>query len=66
MGYFNLPDVNWQYHAADTNWSRRFLTHLGLMGELAIGGHLEHEAVKFKIIGDRRKTAIKTSTLDMQ
>ena len=39
------------------------------MGEMEIGGHLghsDHEAVKFKIYGDRRKTASKTSTLDMR
>lgn len=28
MGDFNLPEVNWEYHTADTNSSRRFLQHL--------------------------------------
>ena len=28
MGEFNLPDVNWEYHTAGTNRSRRFLNHL--------------------------------------
>ena len=28
MGDFNLPDVNWEDHTADTSRSRRFLTHL--------------------------------------
>ncbi|GAB0207904.1 mitochondrial enolase superfamily member 1 [Grus japonensis] len=95
MGDFNLPDVNWEHHTADTSRSRRFLKHLddsflvqllkeptrkgalldlllvnreGLVGEVAIGGrlgHSDHEVVEFKIFGDRRKTATKTSTLDM-
>ena len=86
MGDFNLPDINWEYHIAETKRSRRFLKHLddnflvqvqreptrkgalldlllvnreGLVSEVAIGGHLghsDHEAVKFKIFGDRRKT----------
>ena len=37
-------------------------------GDVAIGGHLghnDHEAVEFKIFGDRRKTATITSALDM-
>lgn len=40
----------------------------GLVSEVAIGGLLGHsdlEVVKFKIIGDRRKTVTKTSTLDL-
>ncbi|GAB0203307.1 hypothetical protein GRJ2_002796300 [Grus japonensis] len=95
MGDFNLPDVNWEHHTADTSRSRSFLKHLddnflvqllkeptrkgalldlllvnreGLVGEVAIGGrlgHSDHEVVEFKIFGDRRKTATKTSTLDM-
>ena len=28
MGDFNLPDVNWNYHMANTSKSRRFLKHL--------------------------------------
>ena len=28
MGDFNLPHVNWEYHTAGTNRSRRFLNHL--------------------------------------
>ncbi|GAB0186949.1 hypothetical protein GRJ2_001160200 [Grus japonensis] len=67
MGDFNLPDVNWEHHTADTSRSRSFLKHLddnflvqvlkepmrkgalldlllmnrhGLMGDVAIGGHL--------------------------
>ncbi|XP_052628596.1 uncharacterized protein LOC128134646 [Harpia harpyja] len=38
------------------------------MGEVVIGGwlgHSDHKVVEFQIIGDRRKTASKTSTLDM-
>ncbi|GAB0205816.1 hypothetical protein GRJ2_003047200 [Grus japonensis] len=96
MGDFNLPDINWEHHTADTSRSRSFLKHLddnflvqllkeptrkgalldlllvnreGLMGEVAIGGrlgHSDHEVVEFKIFGDRRKTATKTSTLDMR
>ena len=27
MDYFNMPNVNWEYHTADRN--RRFLKHLG-------------------------------------
>ncbi|GAB0202528.1 mitochondrial enolase superfamily member 1 [Grus japonensis] len=95
MGDFNLPDINWEHHTADTSRSRSFLKHLddnflvqvlkeptrkgalldlllmnreGLLGEMAIGGclgHSDHEVVEFKIFGDRRKTATKTSTLDM-
>ncbi|GAB0203202.1 hypothetical protein GRJ2_002785800 [Grus japonensis] len=95
MGDFNLPDINWEHHTADTSRSRSFLKHLddnflvqllkeptrkgalldlllvnreGLVGEVAIGGrlgHSDHEVVEFKIFGDRRKTATKTSTLDM-
>ncbi|GAB0190604.1 hypothetical protein GRJ2_001525700 [Grus japonensis] len=95
MGDFNLPDVNWEHHTADTSRSRSFLKHLddnflvqvlkepmrkgalldlllvnreGLVGEVAIGGclgHSDHEVVEFKIFGDRRKTATKTSTLNM-
>lgn len=40
----------------------------GLVGELVIGGYLvhsDHEVVKFKILGDRRKTTTKSSTLDI-
>ena len=40
----------------------------GLVGEVANGGCLgrsDHEVVEFKIFGDRRKTATKTSTLNM-
>ncbi|GAB0180024.1 hypothetical protein GRJ2_000467700 [Grus japonensis] len=96
MGDFNLPDINWEHHTADTSRSRSFLKYFddnflvqllkeptrkgalldlllmnreGLMGEVAIGGHLghsDHEVVEFKIFGDRRKTATKTSTLDMR
>ncbi|GAB0186493.1 hypothetical protein GRJ2_001114600 [Grus japonensis] len=96
MGDFNLPDINWEHHTADTSRFRSFLKHLddnflvqvlkeptrkgalldlllvnreGLMGEVAIGGrlgHSDHEVVEFKIFGDRRKTATKTSTLDMR
>ncbi|NAW49622.1 hypothetical protein FGF92_23570, partial [Salmonella sp. gx-f5] len=28
MGDFNLPDVNWECHTADTSKSRRFMKHL--------------------------------------
>ncbi|GAB0199842.1 hypothetical protein GRJ2_002449600 [Grus japonensis] len=28
MGDFNLPDVNWEHHTADTSRSRSFLKHL--------------------------------------
>ena len=45
-----------------------FVNKEGLMGEVVIGGcldHSDHEIVEFQIIGDRRKTASKTSTLDM-
>ena len=46
-----------------------FVNREGLMGEVVIGGclgHSDHEVVEFQIIGDdRRKTASKTSTLDM-
>ncbi|GAB0204012.1 mitochondrial enolase superfamily member 1 [Grus japonensis] len=96
MGDFNLPDVNWEHHTADTSRSRSFLKHLddkflvqvlkepmrkgalldlllvnreGLVGEVAIGGrlgHSDHEVVEFKIFGDRRKTAPKTSTLELR
>ena len=27
MGYFNFLDINWEYHTADTNRSRKFLKH---------------------------------------
>ena len=27
-GEFNLPDINWEFHTADTNRPRRFLKHL--------------------------------------
>jgi len=40
----------------------------GLVGDVAIGGHLghnDHEVVEFEIFGDRRKTATKTSVLNM-
>lgn len=40
----------------------------GLMGEVSVDGHLGHsdqEVVEFKVFGDRRKTATKSSTLDM-
>lgn len=39
-----------------------------LVRDVAIGGHLghnDHEIVEFEIFGDRRKTATKTSVLDM-
>ena len=38
------------------------------MGEVVVGGCLgdsDHEVVEFQIVGNRRKTASKTSTLDM-
>ncbi|TRZ08540.1 hypothetical protein HGM15179_018565 [Zosterops borbonicus] len=41
----------------------------GLESEVAIGGHLghsDHEAIEFKISGERRKSASKTSTLSMR
>jgi len=41
----------------------------GLAGKVALSGHLghsNHEVVEFKTFGDRRKTATKTSTLDME
>lgn len=44
------------------------LNREGLVGEVAIGGHLghsDHEEVEFTIFGDWRKTATKTSTLDI-
>ena len=28
MGDFNLPDINWDYHMANTSTSRSFLKHL--------------------------------------
>lgn len=28
MDDFDLPDVNWEYHTANTDGSRRFLKHL--------------------------------------
>lgn len=28
MGDFNLPDVNWDHHTANTSKSRRFIKHL--------------------------------------
>ena len=28
MGDFNFPDINWEYHTADTNRSRKFLMHI--------------------------------------
>ena len=45
-----------------------FVNREGLLGEVVIGGWLGHsdqEVVKLQIIGDRRKIASKTSTLDM-
>ena len=93
IGEFDLPEVNWVYHTANTSRSRRFLKRLddkflvqvlreptrkgalldlllenreGLVGDVAIGGcHSDHEVVEFRIYGDRRKTATKTSALDM-
>ncbi|RMC20216.1 hypothetical protein DUI87_01062 [Hirundo rustica rustica] len=41
----------------------------GLESEVAIGGYLghsDHEAIEFKICGEKRKSASKTSTLDMR
>ncbi|MGZ7263549.1 hypothetical protein ACXWQS_09520, partial [Streptococcus pyogenes] len=38
------------------------------VGDVVIGGrlgHSDHEVVEFKIYGDRRKSATKTSSLDM-
>ncbi|GAB0205778.1 hypothetical protein GRJ2_003043400 [Grus japonensis] len=40
-----------------------------LVGEVVIGGclgHSDHEVVEFQIVGERRKTTSKTSTLDME
>ena len=40
----------------------------GLVGDMAIGSHLghsDHEVVELRFYGDRRKTATKTSALDM-
>ena len=40
----------------------------GHVGDVAIVGHVglrDHEVVTFKIFGDRRKTATKSSTLEM-
>lgn len=39
-----------------------------LMSQVAIGGwlgHSDHKVVEFQVMGSRRKTAIKTSTLGM-
>lgn len=41
----------------------------GIMGKVMIGSslcHSDHEVVKFKIFSDRKKTASKTLTLDME
>ena len=27
MGDFNFPDINWEYHTADTNRSKKFPNH---------------------------------------
>lgn len=40
----------------------------GLVGKVGTGGclgHSDNEVVEFNIIGDRRKTVTKTSTLEM-
>ena len=45
-----------------------FVNREGLVGEVVIGGclgHSNHAVAEFQIIGNRRKTASKTSTLDM-
>ncbi|KAM9591477.1 uncharacterized protein ACIBXB_006274 [Morphnus guianensis] len=45
-----------------------FVNREGLMGEVVIGGclgHSDHEVVEVQIVGNRRKTANKTLTLDM-
>lgn len=44
-----------------------FVNRESLMDEMVISAHHgngDHEVVKFKILGDRRKTVTKTSTLD--
>jgi len=95
MGDFNFPDINREYHKADTNRSRKFLKHVEenflvqllmeltrkgallnmfvnrerLVGKVVINsclGHSDHEVVEFQTVGDRRKTASKTSTLGMR
>ncbi|KAJ7424810.1 hypothetical protein WISP_26561 [Willisornis vidua] len=96
LGYFNLPEINWEHHAAGTIPVRRFLKNLDdnfieqvlmkptrknallelllvnrvdPMSEVDIGaclGHSDHENTKFKISVDRRKSASKTSTVDMR
>lgn len=45
-----------------------FVNREGLAGKVAIGGRLDHshhQAAEFQVVGDRRKTASKTSTLDL-
>ncbi|KAJ7402613.1 hypothetical protein BTVI_84829 [Pitangus sulphuratus] len=45
------------------------VNRVDLMNEVEIGGclgHSEHEAIKFKLSVDRRKSASKTSALDMR
>ena len=45
-----------------------FVNRKGLVGKVVIGGclgHSDHDVVEFQIVGDRRKTSSKTSTLDM-
>lgn len=90
---FNLPEINWDHHTADTTQARRFLKHLHhnfmeqVLRELSWKdyldlllvsredeqsehwgqlSHIDHRAIKFKISGDRRKSARKTSTLAMR
>ncbi|KAJ7396276.1 hypothetical protein BTVI_146820 [Pitangus sulphuratus] len=95
-GDFNLPEINWEHHAAATIRARRFLENLDdhfmehvirkltqknalldlllvnrmdLVNEVEIDGHFghnDHKAIEFKISTDRRKTASKTSTLDIR
>ncbi|GAB0203247.1 hypothetical protein GRJ2_002790300 [Grus japonensis] len=79
MGDFNFPDINWEYPV--DGYSRKFLKHvednflLQVLSELTRilldllfvnrEGLMGKEVIEFQIIGDRRKIASKTSTLDM-
>lgn len=42
------------------------ILHSATMVEVVTGGHSGHEVIKFQIFGDGRKTATKSSTLDME
>lgn len=68
--YCTLKLTSWYRHEGERCLQDLlFVNREGLLSKVAIGvclGQSDHEVGEFKIVGDRRKTPIKMSSLDMR